>query len=225
MVMPRVHYLTIRCPIGCEAWLAPPWLDGHRDRCGGHPWVDDLPDRAVVPAPLAGVLLSVLPRSLVDDAARPSVTRARQDNVALDFRFGSCVRSPVEGVPARRWLRVAVAALEAKGLASVRCSLTAEGFGKLEQELIEPGSDVTCPDCGDYVTARGLGTHRATNSACRWRRAAREVRDAWETGWRDPFNVEGAPLTWAELVRKMHWKRRLLTVDFPRWTAVLLKPQ
>ncbi|MGQ0744933.1 MAG: hypothetical protein ACT4OS_11475 [Acidimicrobiales bacterium] len=223
--MPRVHYLTIRCPFGCEAWLAPPWLDGHRDRCTGRPWVDDLPDRAVVPAPLAGVLLSVLPRALVDDAQRPSVTRAQQDRVALDFRFGACVRSPVAGVTARRWLRVAIAALEAKGLESVRRALSPDGFGQLERELIEPGADVACPECGECVTARGLATHRATNAACRWRRAAREVREAWDTGWRDPFSVEGAPLTWAELVARMHWKRRLLTVDFPRWTAVLLKPQ
>ncbi len=80
-----------------------------------------------MPAPLAGVLLSVLPRSLVVDAQRPSVTRARQDRVALDFRFGACVRSPVPGVAARKWLRVATAALEAKGLESVRRTLSHEG--------------------------------------------------------------------------------------------------
>ncbi len=153
------------------------------------------------------------------------MTRARQDRVALDFRFGTCVRSPVPGIAARRWLRVATAALDARGLESVRRTLSQEGFTQLERELIAPGSEVTCPECGDCVTSRGLATHRATNGACRWRRAAREVREAWDTGWRDPFNVEGAPLTWAELVAKMHWKRRLLTVEFPRWTAVLLKPQ
>src|SRR5947208_1735243 len=76
--MPRVHYLTIRCRSGCEAWLTPPWLPGHLARCVGHPWVDDLPDRAVVPAPLAGTLLSVLPRALVEEAERPRVARALQ---------------------------------------------------------------------------------------------------------------------------------------------------
>lgn len=222
--MPRVHYLTIRCPNGCEAWLAPPWLDGHLHRCTGRPWVDDLPDRAVMPAPLAGALLSVLPRAYVEEAERPKVTRSRQDSVALDFRFGYSVRSPVQGVPARKWLRVAVAALETKGLSAVREALSAEGFSALEEELIAPGTDVACPDCGEHVSHRGLATHRATNSACRWRRAAAEVREAWAAGWRDPYSVEGAPLTWAALVGKVQWKRRLLTVDFPRWTAVLLKP-
>lgn len=222
--MPRVHYLTIRCPSGCETWLAPPWLQGHLARCAGHPWVDDLPDRAVVPAPLAGALLSVLPRALVQEAERPKVARSRQDRVALDFRHGVTVASPVDGVPARKWLRVAVAALETKGLSAVRTALSPEGFRALEQELVPPGSDVVCPDCGEHVTARGLATHRATSGACRWRRAAAEVRDAWSMGWRDPHSVEGAPLTWGELVGKVRWQRRLVTVDFPRWTAVLLKP-
>jgi hypothetical protein len=53
--MGKVQYLTIRCRTGCEAWLAPPWLDGHVVRCPGHPWVDGLPDRVVIPAPFAGV--------------------------------------------------------------------------------------------------------------------------------------------------------------------------
>ena len=222
--MPRVHYLTIRCPTGCEAWLAPPWLDGHLTRCTRRPWVDDLPDRAVVPAPLAGVLLSVLPRALLEEAQRPKVTRSRQDRVALDFRFGYAVRSPVEGVPARRWLRVATAALETRGLCAVREALSPEGFLALEREVVPPGTGVVCPDCDEHVTRRGLPTHRAMNGACRWRRAAAEVREAWTAGWRDPYSVEGAPLTWAQLTGQVRWKRRLLTVDFPRWTAVLLKP-
>lgn len=223
--MKRFHYLTIRCPIGCEAWLAPPWLDAHRNRCSGRPWVDDLPDTAVVPAPLAGALLSVLPRSLVDDAPRPSVARARRDRVALDFRSGFCVRSPVDGVPARRWLRVATAALEKEGLGSVRGALTREGFLELERQVMEQGNYVACPECSEDVTARGLATHRATNSACRWRRAAREVRESWDQGCRDPFSVGGAPLAWAELTQRAQWKRRLATVDFPRWTAVLLRAE
>jgi len=72
-----VQYLTSRCRAGCECWLAPPWLPGHHARCTGHPWVDDLPDRAVVPAPLAGAIVSVLPPALVEQAERPKVDRAR----------------------------------------------------------------------------------------------------------------------------------------------------
>lgn len=187
--------------------------------------MDDLPDRAVIPAPLAGALLSVLPRALVEQAERPKVDRARRERVALDFREGVTVRSPVEGVRARRWLRVATAALESKGLSSVREAVFPDGFYALERELVPLESEVRCPDCDEGISARGLPTHRATNAACRWRRAAAEVRRAWAAGWRDPYSVEGAPLTWGELVRKVRWQRRLVTVDFPRWTAVLLKPE
>lgn len=222
--MARLHYLTIRCPTGCESWLAPPWLQGHLVRCVGHPWVDDLPDRAVVPAPIAGALLSVLPRALVQEAERPKVTRSRQDTVALDFRHGVTIESPLAGVPARKWLRVAMAALECRGLSSVRAALSPDGFQVLQRELVPPGTEAVCSDCGQEVTARGLATHRATSGACRWRRAAAEVREAWAAGWRDPYSVDGAPLTWAELVGKVCWQRRLVTIDFPRWTAVLLKP-
>ncbi len=179
----------------------------------------------MVPAPLAGALLSVLPPALVEQAERPKVDRARRERVALDFREGVTVRSPVEGVRARRWVRVATAALDSKGLSSVRQAVSPDGFYALEREVVPLGSEVTCPDCGECVSARGLPTHRATNAACRWRRAAVEVRRAWATGWRDPYSVEGAPLAWAELVRKVRWQRRLVTVDFPRWTAVLLKPE
>lgn len=224
--MATPKYLTIRCPLGCETWLTPRAFDGHmeRGRCLGHPWVDDVPDQAVVPAPLAGVLLPVLPDSVVKQAERPTIDRAKRERFSLDFREGYCIRSPLDGVPARRWLRLAVAALECRGLSAVREALEADGFAALESELIEPGSDTRCPDCGEWMTVRGLPAHQSRSAACRWRRAAREVRDAWEAGWRDPFNVPDAPLTWAQLTAKIHWKRRLLTVEFPRWYAVLLKP-
>jgi len=212
--MPRVHYLTIRCPTGCDAWLAPPWLDGHLARCTGRPWVDDLPDRAVVPAPLAGVLLSVLPRALIEEAQRPTVTRSRQDRVALDFRFGYAVRSPVDGVPARKWLRVAIAALETKGLASVREALSPEGFAALEHDVIRPGAVVACPDCGEQGSTRGLSTHRATNGACRWRRAASEVRDVWATGWRDPTTSTASPSPGRSLLAGLSGR-----IGCSRWTS------
>lgn len=220
------QYLTVRCPIGCETWLAPPWLDAHLrpGRCSGHPWVNDLPDRAVVPAPLAGALLSVLPSSLVEDSEPPTVTPAQRGRVTADFRLGVTIKSPIEGVRARKWVRVAVAALEQRGLSSVQEALTADGFERLDHDLIAEGSDVACPDCGESITTRGLAKHRGSSAACRWRRAAAEVREAWAGDWRDPYSVMGAPHTWLELSRTVHWRRRLLTVEFPRWTAVLLKP-
>lgn len=224
--MGRAQYLTIRCPLGCEAWLQPSALDRHLDpgRCRQHPWVDDLVDSAVVPSPLAGLVLSVLPEELVAEAEHPEVSRSRRNDVGFDFRFGRRIRSPLEGVRARRWLLVATAVLEQQGLRAVQGTLTLEGFLELEQAVLVPGQQVDCPDCGEFVTRRGLGGHRATNSACRWRRAVAEVQRSWVTGWRDPFSVEDAPLTWAELTSRVHWRQRLLTIGFPRWTAVLLKP-
>lgn len=124
---------------------------------------------------------------------------------------------------ARRWLHVATRGLDLKGIQAVRDALTSEGFVALEADVVAAGDTAPCPSCGDYVTRRGMGKHQATNMVCRWRRAVAEVRDAWDAGWRDPFNVEGAPLTWAELRSRVRWTKRMLTVAYPRWTAVLLK--
>lgn len=225
--MGRTHYLTIRCPLGCEAWLQPSAVERHLEpgRCRQHPWVEDLPDVAVVPASLTGLLLPLLPAALVDNAEHPEIANTRRTSVGFDFRLGRRVRSPVQGVSARRWLHVAIAVLEQQGLQLVKRTLTPESFFELEQMVVRPGETAECPDCGEFLSRRGLGTHRATNSACRWRRAAAEVREAWSAGWRDPFNVEGAPLTWAQLSRLVHWRKRLLTVAFPRWTAVLLEAE
>ena len=224
--MGRAHYLTIRCPLGCEAWLQPSTLERHLQpgRCRQHPWVEDLVDSAVVPAPIAGLVLSVLPRALVDDAERPEVSRSRRNDVGFDFRFGRRIRSPLEDIRARRWLLVAMGVLEQQGMRAVQRCLTLDGFLELEQAVLSPGEQLECPDCSEFVTRRGLGNHRATNSAGRWRRAAAEVRQSWAAGWRDPFSIEGAPLTWVELMRRVRWRKCLLTVEFPRWTAVLLKP-
>lgn len=222
--MGKAHYLTIRCPLGCEAWLQESAFDRHLQRCRQHPWVDDLVDSAVVPAPLAAVVLSVLPEALVKEAERPEVSRSRRNEVGFNFRFGQRIRSPLEGVRARRWLLVASAVLERQGLRAARRTLTLEAFLELERAVLSPDEHLECPDCGEFVTRRGLGIHRATNSACRWRRAVAEVERSWAAGWRDPFNIEGAPLTWAELTSRVRWRKRLCTVGFPRWEAVLLKP-
>lgn len=192
--------------------------------CRQHPWVEDLVDSAIVPAPLAALVLSVLPEVLVEEAEHPEIGRSRRNEVGFDFRFGRRIRSPLDGVRARRWLLVATAVLERNGLRAVERCLTLEGFLELEEAVTSPGEHAECPDCGEFVTRRGLGSHRARNSACRWRRAVDEVRRSWAAGWRDPYSIEGAPLTWAELTCRVHWRKRMLTVRFPRWTAVLLKP-
>ena len=184
--------------------------------------MDELPDRAVIPSGLAPVLASVLPPGVVEDR-NPEVRRSRRHEVALDFRFGRPMHSPIDGVRARRWLHVATRAIETKGVQAVRQALTLDGFLDLEAELVPAGDATECPHCGEFVTRRGMGSHQATSVVCRWRRAVAEVDQAWESGWRDPFKVEGAPLTWAALSSRVRWRSRMLTVPYPRWTAVLLK--
>src|SRR5687767_8027133 len=154
--MGRARYLTIRCPLGCEAWLQPSALEGHLQpgRCRQHQWVDDLVDSAVVPAPLAALVLSVLPEALVEEAQHPEVSRSRRNEVGFDFRFGRRIRSPLEGVRARRWLFVATAVLERQGLHAVRRTLNLEGFLDLEKALLSPGDTTECPVCGEFVTRR-----------------------------------------------------------------------
>lgn len=220
--MGKAHYLTIRCPLGCEAWLQPSALDRHHDRCRRRQWVDDLPDSAVIPSGLVGLLTSVLPPDLVEEG-NPTVGRSRRNDVGFDFRYGRRMRSPIDGIRARRWLHVATRVLDARGVQAVKRTLTVEGFLELEAEVVSADEAASCPGCGEFVTRRGLGNHRTTNVVCRWRRAVAEVSHAWEAGWRDPFNVDGAPLTWAQLQSRVQWRRRLLTVEYPRWTAVLLR--
>lgn len=220
--MGQAHYLTIRCPYGCEAWLQPSTFERHRDRCRRHQWVDDLPDSAVIPVSFVGVLAGILPDGTLDEG-NPEVRRSRRNEVGFDFRYGRRMRSPVEGVTARRWLHVAMRGLDLKGIQAVRDALTFDGFLDLESEVVVVGDAGPCPWCGDYVTRRGMGKHQAVNIVCRWRRAVAEVQEAWGAGWRDPFNVDGAPLTWAELRSRVRWTKRMLTVAYPRWTAVLLK--
>lgn len=83
---------------------------------------------------------------------------------------------------------------------------------------------VDCPDCGDTVRRAGIGLHRAKSTLCRWKRARTEVQALWDRGWRDPITVPGAPLKWELLQAKAVWRRRVRTVEFPRWVAVLLSP-
>jgi len=114
-----------------------------------------------------------------------------------DVCHGLAVTSPVAGVGSRRWTLVADAAWRSGGKAELRRALSAEGFAELEAELAL--DLVACAHCAAVVKARGLGTHQASNAACRWRRAMVEVRRLWAKGSRDPWSVAGAPLEWGAL--------------------------
>jgi len=222
----KSHYLVVRC-LACEGWLHPMAVKSHArpGKCRGHQWVDDVEDTTLVAAPLAAVLGQVLPPALV---RRPTLSDDRvltpgpREYLREEVCGGIVVASPVAGVSSRRWARVAAAAAARDGAAGVRAAMAPERFVDLERELV--GDAVTCPCCAQSVTAKGLRTHQASSLLCRWRRAVGDVQELWASGWRDPFRVPDAPLSWGELNRTVAWKRRLRTVAFPRWSAVLVAP-
>lgn len=226
--MTRSHYLTARCWSGCETWLHPAAIEAHIDfdRCRGHPWVDDVVDATLIAASVAEALIPLLPPELI---GHPSFSEDRRlrglpDHLHDDVYQGITVRSPIVGIPSRRWLHVATAVANHRGEAGIQRATTATGFEELEREFIDPTEFVECLDCRELVKSRGLRAHRSRNSVCRWRRAAAEVRTLWAGGFRDPYRVAGAPLKWSDLRATSEWRRRLRTVEFPKWAAVLLAP-
>jgi hypothetical protein len=228
--MGRSTYLTARCPTGCEAWLHPYALDQHLDgRCRGHPWVDDLPDTAVIPTGYTGVILGCVDEALIgtvgsERSGRVDARDGRLRHPAPPNPGTLRLRSPLDGVPARRWLVVALAAADRFGNDGIRQALDPDRFSELQDELLPAGAYLDCPICGTFIHSRALRGHQATSAICGWRRGALEVRCAWRDGWRDPHSVPGAPMTWGELCRSTRWRRLLRTVVFPRWIAVLLPP-
>lgn len=228
--MGRAAYLTARCPTGCEAWLHPYALDKHVEgRCRGHPWVDDLPDTAVIPNSYADVILGVVDETLVslvalERSSRVDARDGRLRNPAPDHGGLFRIHSPLDGITARRWLVVALAAADRWGTDGVRQALQADRFRDLEEELLVPGSYVDCPTCGTFVNTSALRAHQRTSASCAWRGAALEVRCAWRDGWRDPCSIPDAPKAWSQLSGSTKWRRRVRTTVFPRWIAVLLPP-
>lgn len=226
--MTKVHYLTARCPQGCEAWLHPLAVEPHLldpDRCRKRPWVDEIPDLALVAAPLAHDMADALPPDLL---SRPfsegRMLSPNPDNyIRIDLCQGVMVRSPVPGVRAQRWAVVTSAAAREYGASAIQRATTLDGFAELEQQLVAQGRLTQCPICGDTTMVNGLRNHQGRNRACRWRVAAAAVRTLWADGWRDPYSVAGAPLKWGELTAAARWRQRMQVVRFPAWTAVLLR--
>jgi hypothetical protein len=226
--MTKVHYFTARCAQGREAWLHPLAVEPHLldpKRCRRRPWVDEIPDMALVGAPLAQDFAEVLPPDLL---GRPSFSDDRvvnpgpEDYIPIHLHQGVMVRSPVPGVRAQRWAVVTSAAAREHGASAIEVAMTPGGFAKLEEELTTEARLTRCPMCGDTTTVKGLRTHQARNRACRWRVAAAEVRARWADGWRDPYSVDGAPLKWGDITATAHWRKRAHVVRFPAWSAVLL---
>lgn len=225
----RCRYLTARCPSGCESWLHPKAVTAHvgLGRCRAVPWVDSTEDSALVPGPHARLFRDRLPDALVGpvNVSQDRVLRLRSaEGVRDDVLQGIVVRSPIEGVNARRWMYVVRAAVELRGPEAIEKGLAPSGFGDLERELQVDDWLVDCPDCGEPVKRSRMNLHLAKSTLCRWRRARDEVKALWGAGWRDPFSIPGAPLAWGALQEKAVWRRRLRTVELPRWVAVLLAP-
>ena len=218
----KSHYLTVRCQ-PCECWLHPRAVAAHSQRCAGRRWDDGVGATTLIDEDLGQLFAQVLPPELV---GRPTFSDDRilspgpGEYLHPGVCHGIVVASPIDGVPARVWARVATAAARRLGETGVRACLHAEGLARMRREL---EVEITaCPDCGEVVSPRALGSHRATSSLCRWRRAVAEVRRRWDEGFRDPWSVPGAPLDWTGLNARVAWRRRLHVVEFARWAAVLL---
>ena len=135
---------------------------------------------------------------------------------------GIVVRSPIQGVSARRWVYVVRAATDSQGPHAIERAITPGGFAELEGGLDADAWLVDCPDCGETVKRSRINLHRAASTRCRWQRARTEVRALWEIGYRDPFSMPTAPLDWEALRRTATWRRRVRTIEFPRWVAVMV---
>jgi hypothetical protein len=217
----RFTYLTARCPQGCECWLHPGAVDAHVEfgRCRGRPWVDDADETVIVTGDIVYLLVAALP---ADVFVYPGA-----DDVPIYNLLGEpAVRlaSPLHGVAPRPWLHTALAAVDRDGRGALDDAMDSVRFAHLEAQFGDRGRFVLCPHCGQTLERRGLAGHQGSSSRCRWIRAAREVRLAWQEGWRDPYSMGGGtPVTWGDLQRAA-WRDRIWTVRFPRWTAVLLSP-
>lgn len=224
----RCRYLMARCPTGCESWLHPRAVEGHLQpgRCSGRAWVDTVEDSALVPQPDASLLVERVPPELVGplEVSEDRMRFSSTPRLCADVVQGIVIRSPIQGVSARRWLYIVRAATDRQGPDAIERAITPGGFAEFERELNADDWLVDCPDCGETVKRSRINLHRAGSTRCRWERARTEVRALWEIGYRDPFSVPTAPLDWEALRRTATWRRRVRTIEFPRWVAVMVSP-
>ncbi|HLG01747.1 MAG TPA: hypothetical protein VI916_14885, partial [Acidimicrobiia bacterium] len=212
------------------AWLHPrASVFDHRARCRGRPWVDVVAEVAVIPFEYTARIARVVDASLLGTVSDPGESWAvpgdgRAKRMTHPAGGLLTLETPIAGVRPRRWLAVAMAAIERFGDEGLGRALDADEFHRLEAEVLVPGAHVECICCGAFIAARRQKAHQATNAACLWRNGAAEVRRAWADGWRDPNSVPDAPMTWSELQATAAWRHRVRTVRFPRWIAVLLAP-
>lgn len=221
-IMTRWHYLTARCPLGCESWLHPAAVRAHLEpgRCRRHPWVDDVTESVIVQGGSV--------RRPMDWVPARFVAGPRPDWPPLGMLNGEeaiAISSPIQGVAPREWLQVVEAALAVQGTEVVARALDPVCFSDLRTQYGQPGRLVVCDHCGCTVERRGLTSHQARSARCHWARAAGQVRLAWAACWRDPFRLGGdTPLSWTELQRTVQWRNRVGVVSFPQWAAVLVAP-
>ena len=136
----RCRYLTARCPFGCETWLHPRAVETHVDlgRCRGTAWVDGVEDEALIGEPAASTFIERMPAHLIGpvNVSEDRLIRFQlTERLRNDVLHGIVVRSPVEGVRARRWAYVVREAIERHGPQIVDRAVTASGFDEVEREL------------------------------------------------------------------------------------------
>jgi hypothetical protein len=195
---------------------------GHLEpgKCRRRPWVDEIVETTIVKGDAAELVLEALPARFV---GTPGSDGTRF--MTLHGEPAITISSPITGIAPRRWLQVAMAAVEERGPDALASALDTVRFPDLEAKFAQPEVLIVCPDCGDTVERRGLANHQIRSTRCRWAHAAHEVRLAWQQGWRDPYSLpRGTPLSWTELQRTVRWRNRIRAVRFPNWTAVLLSP-
>lgn len=225
--MSRVLYLTARCSRGCELWGTPSQIERHvRDgSCRRTAWFR---------RPLRSVFIQPQYMAMLQDTAAAALItpHADRERADADDRWrkpyvvwaGGHLRSPLTDVEPRVWWLAIKPYLDAGVPATevVDLALDHRSF----QDLMPEGhldQFTVCPDCGELVVQ--VGRHRQASTRCGMARAANQVVDLWEDGYRDPWSApDRPPLVWGEL-QVARWKHRLAVVEFPRNNAVLIGPE
>lgn len=227
----RYRYMTARGPLGCDWWSIPPAVDRHfrSGKCKRRPWALGGGGELLIAGDdyaRAGVLALVpaqpkRPATLGDRAARPLA----RDRIVRDaVGAGTVLTSRFPGIPARRWLEVADAALRRIGPAVMAEVLDHGRFAEREQTLGTAEGFVSCPLGGDWLQEGGLIGHQRSSTRCPLLVAHREVEAAWAQGWRDPWSFATTCARGLRRLSRGRWRSRIRTVEYPQSVGATRDP-